>query len=85
MKPSFFDLNYDDLKAILVEKGFSPFGATQMFDWVYRKWIHDPNEWSNVSKGAKAFFSENYDFSLFIKLFFLNNVILEDFFQIFVL
>ena len=64
MKPSFFDLNYDDLKAILVEKGFSPFGATQMFDWVYRKWVHDPNEWSNVSKGAKAFFSENYDFSL---------------------
>jgi 23S rRNA (adenine2503-C2)-methyltransferase len=64
MKPSFFDLNYDDLKALLVEKGFSPFGATQMFDWVYRKWIHDPNEWSNVSKAAKAFFAENYDFSL---------------------
>lgn len=64
MKPSFFDLNYDDLKALLVEKGFSPFGATQMFDWVYRKWIHDPREWSNVSKAAKEFFSENYDFSL---------------------
>lgn len=64
MKPSFFDLNYDDLKALLVEKGFSPFGATQMFDWVYRKWVHDPQEWSNVSKAAKAFFTENYDFSL---------------------
>jgi len=64
MKPSFFDLTYDDLKALLVEKGFSPFGATQMFDWVYRKWVHDPNEWSNVSKAAKQFFSENYDFSL---------------------
>lgn len=64
MKPSFFDLTYDDLKALLVEKGFSPFGATQMFDWVYRKWIFDPNEWSNVSKAAKEFFSENYDFSL---------------------
>jgi len=47
-----------------VEKGFSPFGATQMFDWVYRKWVHDPQEWSNVSKAAKAFFTENYDFSL---------------------
>lgn len=64
MKPSFFDLTYDDLKSLLVEKGFSGFGATQIFDWVYRKWVHDPQEWSNVSKGAKEFFLENYDFSL---------------------
>ncbi|HXH32361.1 MAG TPA: 23S rRNA (adenine(2503)-C(2))-methyltransferase RlmN [Bacteriovoracaceae bacterium] len=64
MKPSFFDLTFDELKALLIEKGFSPFGATQMFDWVYKKWVHDPNDWSNVSKAAKQFFSENYDFSL---------------------
>lgn len=64
MKQSFFDLTYDDLKALLTEKGFSPFGATQMFNWVYKKWVHDPNEWSNVSKAAKEFFIENYDFSL---------------------
>jgi len=64
MKPSFFDLTYDDLKNLLIEKGFSPFGATQIFDWVYKKWNHDPQEWSNVSKAAKEFFSENYDFNL---------------------
>lgn len=64
MKPSFFDLTYDDLKNLLIEKGFSPFGATQIFDWVYKKWTHDPQQWSNVSKAAKEFFSENYDFNL---------------------
>lgn len=64
MKPSFFDLTFDELKALLTEKGFTPFGATQMFDWVYKKWVHDPQEWSNVSKAAKEFFTENYDFNL---------------------
>ncbi len=64
IKPSFFDLSFEELKVLLVERGFSPFGATQMFDWVYKKWTHNPDEWSNVSKAAREFFKENYDFSL---------------------
>jgi len=64
MKPSFFDLTHEDLKTLLVEKGLTPFAATQMFDWVYKKWVHDPQQWSNVSKAGKEFFTENYDFSL---------------------
>ncbi len=64
MKPSLFDLTHDDLKVVLKENGFSPFGATQIFDWVYRKWVFDPAEWSNVSKGAREYLAENYDMSL---------------------
>ncbi len=64
MKPSLFDLTHDDLKVVLKEKGFSPFGATQIFDWVYRKWVFDPAEWTNVSKGSREFLAENYDMSL---------------------
>ncbi len=64
VKPSFFDLTHDDLKVVLKEKGFSPFGATQIFDWVYRKWVFDPAEWSNVAKASREFLSENYDMSL---------------------
>jgi 23S rRNA (adenine2503-C2)-methyltransferase len=64
MKSSFFDLTFDDLKALLTSKGFSAFGATQMFDWVYKKDVHDPNLWTNVSKASKEFFLENYDFTL---------------------
>ncbi len=64
MKPSFFDLTHPELKDILKQNGLSPFGATQIFDWVYKKWVFDPQEWTNVSKGSKEFLSENYDLSL---------------------
>jgi 23S rRNA (adenine2503-C2)-methyltransferase len=64
MKPSFFDLTQPELKDLLKEKGLSPFGATQIFDWVYKKWVFDPAEWTNVSKGAREFLSENYDLNL---------------------
>jgi 23S rRNA (adenine2503-C2)-methyltransferase len=64
MKPSFFDLTHEDLKALLTEKGFTPFGATQIYDWVYKKGVRDPEQWSNVAKVTKEFFKENYDFSL---------------------
>ena len=64
MKPSIFDLTHEDLKVVLKENGFSPFGATQIFDWVYRKWVFDPAEWSNVSKASREFLAENYDMSL---------------------
>ncbi len=67
MKPSFFDLTFDDLKALLSEKGFSPFGATQIFDWVYKKWVKDPENWTNVSKASREFLTENYDFE-FLKI-----------------
>ena len=64
MKPSLFDLTHDDLKVVLKENGFSPFGATQIFDWVYRKWVFDPAEWTNVAKASREFLSENYDMNL---------------------
>src|SRR5688500_11576122 len=64
MKPSFFDLTFDELKGLLAEKGFSPFGATQIFDWVYKKWEFNPDNWTNVSKGSKEFLKENYDLEL---------------------
>ncbi len=64
MKPSFFDLTFDDLKSLLKEKGFTIFGATQIFDWVYKKNERDPANWSNVAKNTREFFAENYDMSL---------------------
>jgi 23S rRNA (adenine2503-C2)-methyltransferase len=64
MKPSFFDLTYDELKTLLKDRGLTPFAATQIYDWVYKKWVFDPNDWSNVSKAGKQFFAENYDMNL---------------------
>ena len=64
MKPSFYDLTHAELKDLLKEKGFSAFGATQIFDWVYRKWVFDPAEWTNVAKASREFLAENYDMNL---------------------
>src|SRR5690606_38456432 len=64
MKPSFFDLTHDELKALLTEKGMSGFGAAQIFDWVYKKWNFNPEEWTNVSNKTKELLLNEYDFSL---------------------
>lgn len=64
MKPSFFDLTHDELKALLTEKGMSGFGASQVFDWVYKKWNFNPEEWTNVSNKTKELLLNEYDFSL---------------------
>lgn len=64
MKPNFFDLTFDELKALLTEKKLTPFAATQIYDWVYKKWVWDPAEWSNVSKAGKQFFLDEYDMTL---------------------
>jgi 23S rRNA (adenine2503-C2)-methyltransferase len=64
MKPSFYDLNLADLKELLQALGLNKFGAGQMFDWVYRKGVRNPAEWSNVAKDTRAWFADNYDFQL---------------------
>lgn len=64
MKPSFFDLTHEELKAVLKEKGFSAFGATQIFDWVYKKWVFDPAQWTNVAKASREYLAETYDMNL---------------------
>jgi 23S rRNA (adenine2503-C2)-methyltransferase len=64
MKQSFFDLSFEELRTHLISQGFSGFGANQIYDWVYKKWIFDPQEWTNVSNGAKKYILENFDLSL---------------------
>lgn len=64
MKPSIFDLNLTDLQATLKAQGLVAFGAGQIFDWVYRKGVYDPQEWTNVAKETRAWFGEHYDVRL---------------------
>src|SRR5690606_8720607 len=63
-KPSFYNLNSEDLKLVLRENGLSPFVAKQLFDWVYKKKIIDMEAWSNIGKKVKEYLFEAYDFSL---------------------
>lgn len=64
MKPSIFDLTHEDLQKVLAENGLTKFGATQMFDWIYKKWEFGPENWSNVAKATREWISLNYDTSL---------------------
>jgi 23S rRNA (adenine2503-C2)-methyltransferase len=67
MKTSFFDIEFEELKTLLVKQRLSPFGANQIFDWVYKKWNTNPSDWSNVSKVSRQFIEENFDLS-FLKI-----------------
>lgn len=60
---NFYSLKFTELKELLKENGLAEFGASQIFDWVYRKKITDVEQWSNVSKKTKAYFGENISFA----------------------
>ncbi len=63
-KESIFSIPRSILQENLVAHGCSKFSATQVYDWLYRKFNTDVTEWSNVSKAAKAYLQEEFSFFL---------------------
>jgi 23S rRNA (adenine2503-C2)-methyltransferase len=59
-----YALTFEEFKTQLVEMGLKPFAATQIFDWVYRKRVENPQEWSNVSNDLKERFSDHFSLDL---------------------
>lgn len=51
--PSLFSLTLDDMRNYLSERGFAKFSADQIYNWLYKRFTLDMNEWSNVSKKAR--------------------------------
>ncbi len=64
MLTSFYDLSRDEFKARLKEDGLPPFAADQIFQWIYRKFEINPDQWTNVSNKVKEYVKTNYDLSL---------------------
>jgi 23S rRNA (adenine2503-C2)-methyltransferase len=64
MKNSFFDYTLDRFTTLLVEQELNKFAAHQIFDWVYKKRVYDPEKWSNIAKATRLWLKENIDFSL---------------------
>lgn len=62
--PSLYSLNLDDMRTVLKENGFPRFAADQVYQWIYKHYVFDMGQWSNVGKKVKAFFFENYDLSI---------------------
>jgi 23S rRNA (adenine2503-C2)-methyltransferase len=65
MKSSIFDFTLKDLEECLVSKGFKKFNATQVFEGIYKKRVHDFDDISNISKDLKKFLSDNYEIRYF--------------------
>ncbi|ANE54138.1 23S rRNA (adenine(2503)-C(2))-methyltransferase RlmN [Methylomonas sp. DH-1] len=63
MKPSFYDLNYSDLEAVISQNDLNPSVASVLFNWHYKKKETAPCQ-QKISTHSSNFFQENFDFSL---------------------
>lgn len=60
MTANILDFTYDKLTATLVESGFKPFLARQIYDWIYKKLVFDFDQMSNIKKTTIDWLKENY-------------------------
>ena len=60
MKPrkSLYSFTLEELRDYLSAKSFSRFAADQVFNWIYKRLIFDPDKWTNVSKKIKEHFGQ---------------------------
>jgi len=58
-----YDYTLAELEELLTGFGFKVFNARQIFEWVYKKNVHDFNLMSNLSKKLRTFLIENFTFS----------------------
>ncbi|ATG88782.1 23S rRNA (adenine(2503)-C(2))-methyltransferase RlmN [Methylomonas koyamae] len=63
MKPSFYDLNYSDLEAVISQNDLNPSVASVLFNWHYKKKETAPCQ-QKISTHSSNFFQKNFDFSL---------------------
>jgi len=61
---SIFELSLSELSNILKNKGKKGFVAKQLFDWVYKKKVVDPEKMNNLSKDIRQFLKEELSFFL---------------------
>ncbi len=64
MRPSLYDLTLTELRETIQGLGGAAFAAGQVFDWVYKKGVCDPEGWSNVSKETRGLLAQGLDVAL---------------------
>ncbi len=57
----FTDFLFKEIKDILIGNNLSPGRAYQIFNWIYRKFIFDFLEMSDISKKEREFLNENFN------------------------
>ncbi len=61
LQKSLFSLTLNDLRDYLVMNGHAKFAADQIYQWIYKQGVVDPNLWTNVSKKIKEDLLLNLD------------------------
>jgi hypothetical protein len=53
-KRSLYSFTVEELRDYFKENGLSKFVADQIYDWVYKKFVFAPENWSNISNKVKT-------------------------------
>jgi len=61
---SLLSFNYSGMQEFLVEKGFPKFAAKQIFNWLYKNFEFNPENWSNISNKLKELILSEYSTKL---------------------
>ena len=56
------DLSLEDLTSYVVENGYKPYKAKQIYSWLYKKRISDPDMMSDLSKELITRLKEDFYF-----------------------
>ncbi len=60
----FYDFTLSRLSELVVAEGEKPYRARQLFEWVYKKRVRDPELMSDVSKSYRERLKEAFSFAL---------------------
>lgn len=63
-KRLFFDYPLSKLEKAVVEEGEKPYRARQLFEWVYKKRVYDPELMTDVSKSYRERLAAAFSFAL---------------------
>jgi 23S rRNA (adenine2503-C2)-methyltransferase len=64
MRPAFYQMKFDELRALCEERGLPPTSADLLFNWHFKKNRRETCAHHNLSPKASAYFRERVDFSL---------------------
>ena len=61
---SLYQYPLSSLRELFHQRGLPPYGADQIYHWIYKRGVFNPEDWSNVGAKAKAFLREEMDMAL---------------------
>lgn len=63
-KLNIFNYTLDQLKQLAIDHQLKPFVATQIFEWIYKKRVHQFNQMTNISKVNLAWLNDTFSCEL---------------------